>query len=282
MKSKTNRMYQKHWERYHRAVCSVNFYGKSSSRILGVTGFRVGDKIVTDDQIYNLTDPSEVRIRFYGDDGYHVSREISFSLEEFRELIPEKSEFENLGLAYFTLEPKYLEGSTSFELCPNCHTPIGKEVFTISYQYDQDSLALKSALISSHYVSERKLSYIQFDGTVRPGTSGSPLVEYESGKVIGIVANKELQIVKSYREILKTIDKNLEILETVKDKWYIDEVDPIQVLIANQYQVKHLSKEIFANFAIKAGYALDVNHLREHLENFAEMDFDHDNEREND
>ncbi|MGC9341721.1 MAG: S1 family peptidase [Bacteroidales bacterium] len=274
MKLKREDMYQQHWKKFHKAVCSINFYGKTNSKILALTGFRVGDQIITDDQTYNPKEATEIKIRFYDEDGFKIFREFVYSWNEFKSLLPPKSEFENLGIAMFSLKDEDLDGTSSLELCNSCNAAIGKEAFTISYQYDQNNLALKSALISSNYINERKLSYIQFDGTVRPGISGSPLIDYEGGKVLGIVTNKEHKIVKSYREIINNIDQNLSTLETVKGKWFVDDVDPIQVLIVNQNQLKHFSREFFSNFAIKNGYALDINHLREYLEGNSEMDFE--------
>ncbi len=267
-------MYRKIWKEYHRGVCSINFYGKSNSKIMGITGFRLGNRIITDDQIYNQPDTSEVKIRFYEEDGIKIFKEILFSHTELMNLLPPKDEFERLGFAFFNLDNEQLRGTVSLELCQNCSAQIGNESLTISYQYDQNNIALNAALISSNVLNERGLSFIQFDGTIKPGTSGSPLMDLESGKVLGIVANKELQIVKSYREIIKNIDTNLEVLEKVEDKWFIDDVDPVQVLIVNQLQLKHLAREFFSNFALKAGYALEVNHLREYLESFSEIDID--------
>ncbi len=267
-------MYQKHWEKYHKAVCSINFYGKTNSKILGLTGFRVDDLIVTVDEMYSLSDYTEAKICFYEDDGVRIFKEFAFSKDEFKSILPPKSHFENLGIVFFNLEKELLEGTTSFDLCQNCYSPIGKDAFTISYQPEQNNIGLNSAIISSNYVNSRGLSFLQFDGTVRSGASGSPLIDNKSGKVLGIVSNKELKIFKTYRELLKTVDKNLEVLEKVKDKWFIDEVDPVQVLIVNQNQIKHLSKEIFSNFAVKSGYALDVSHLKEQRENISDGYFD--------
>ena len=278
METNLSIMYQKHWQDCHKAVCSIIFYGKTGSKLLGVTGFRVGNRVVTDDLIYSLQDAIQVKIRFYEEDGNKVFKEIILSYNEFQAILPERSDFENMGFAYFSLPQEILAGTTSLELCNKCNSVIGKEAFTISYQYDQNGLAMKSALVSSNFFNDRGLSYIQFDGTVRPGTSGSPLIDFDEGKVIGIVANKELHIVKTYREILKNVDNNLSILEKVKGKWFIEDVDPIQVLIVNQNQIKHLSKEFFSNFAVKAGYALEVNHLREQLENYSDSDIELDQE----
>lgn len=263
-------MYQKHWEKCHRAVCSINFYGKTNSKILGLTGFRVDDLIVTDDEMYSLEDYTEAKIRFYEDDGVKIFKELAFSRGEFESLLPPKSNFENLGIVFFSIDKELLEGTSDLDLCVNCYASIGKDAFTISYQPEQNNIGLNSALISSNYINGRGLSFLQFDGTVRSGASGSPLIDNKSGKVLGIISNKELKIFKTYRELLKTVDKNLKVLEKVKDKWFIEEVDPVQVLIVNQNQIKHLSKEIFSNFAVKSGYALDVSHLIEQFENFSD------------
>jgi len=274
MNHKHRDMYQKHWKNFHKAVCSINCYGKTQSIIMALTGFRVGDQIITDDQIYNSKEANELKIRFYDEDGFKIYKEITFSYKDFINQLPQKSEFENLGIALFTLSKEQLKGTKSLELCSSCNSAIGKEAFTIGYQYDQNNLSLKSSLISSNFLNDRKLSYLQFEGAVRPEVSGSPLIDFEGGKVLGIVTNKEHKIVKSYREILNNIDQNLSTLETVKGKWFVDNVDPIQVLIVNQNQLKHFSKQFFSNFALTTGYALDVNHLREYLEGNSEYDME--------
>ncbi|MFW5820109.1 MAG: hypothetical protein ACOCWA_02375 [Bacteroidota bacterium] len=263
-------MYQKHWEKTHKAVCSIHFYGKTNSKVLGLTGFRVEDLMVTSDEVYAISGYNEVKISFYENDGVRIFREFSFSKKEFESLLPPKSHFENIGIVFFSLDNNLLEGTSALEICHNCYSPIGKDAFTISYQPEQHNIGLNSAIISSNYINARGLNFLQFDGTVRSGAGGSPLIDNKSGKILGIVTNKEHKIFHTYRELLKTVDKNLKVLEKVKDKWFIEEVDPVQVLIVNQNQIKHLSKEIFSNFSVASGYALDVSHLKEQRENISE------------
>ncbi len=267
-------MYEKIWKKYQKAVCSINFYGSSGCKLFGVSGFKHGNRIVSDDQIHNLKEVKEVIIQFYENDGHKVFREIKFDKLEFKSILPDNKQFPKLGLSYINLEKEKLEGLPDLEFCGKCEPTIGMEAVTIGYQFDTNNLALKTALVSSYNVSENGYDYIQYEGMVKPGSSGAPLLNLKTGKVIGVIANKELQIVKAYNEMRKIADNNLEILEKVKGKWTYDDIDPVQVMIVSQNQMKHMAREFFSNFVVEAGYALEIHYLKEMLETDSELDFE--------
>jgi hypothetical protein len=136
-------------------------------------------------------------------------------------------------------------------------------------------MALKTGFVSSNHVNDKGLSFIQYDGTIKPGNSGAPLID-AGGTVLGVVMNKELAISKSYRELTRIIDSNLKVLKEVEGKMKLYDVDPFQVLIASQNQIKHISREFFLNATVKMGLALEMNHIIEYLDGGGIVDFETD------
>jgi hypothetical protein len=62
------------------------------------------------------------------------------------------------------------------------------------------------------------------------------------------------------------MNANLEVLKQAEGKIMMQDVDPIQVLIANQNQIKHLAHEFFRNASINSGFALDIHQVSEYLD----------------
>lgn len=240
---------------------------------MGVTGFRTDNRIFTSDYIYRDSDCREVRIRFYEADGLTVVRELIYGYEQFAGFIPHRNTMGNLGVGVITLPERDLSGTVPLNFCGSCNPMIGTAAACIGYQYEFNNISMKQALVSGHVLKENNLSYIQFDGTVRPGFSGAPLISYDTGDVIGIVSNREMNEVKIYRDIIGIVEQNLEQLSRVEGEWVVNDIDPIQVLIANQNQIKHLARQFFYNYSGRTGYALEINHIAEHFDN--NLDFDH-------
>ncbi len=261
------------WKNSFPSVCSINFFGSNGAKILALTGFKVNDFIVTDDQIYDLPEAKEVKIVFYEEGGININLVIKHSMNEFLTILPSKNEFDMLGFAMIPDTLPELNAIPPLTLCKSCHNSIGKSVCIIGYQSENNNLSLKTGVISSFTYDDKGNSYVQFDGTVKPGNSGAPLIKNESGSVIGIVRNKFHGVVQSLNEIKNIIDANLEILKEAEGKFTLNDIDLFQVLMANQTQIKHLNKELIRTNAEKAGYALDIGHLSDFIESKTETDF---------
>jgi len=269
-------MYRDIWKKFYHTICSFRMFGSNGSILHSLTGFKVGNMILTDDLIYDLTGIKEVHICFYEQDGVTLANCISLNHDAFLGLLAPRDEFDHVGFTVFPADFKEFKKTGSLMLCRKCSPEIGSEVALISYQAEHRNLSLKKALITSNFKTEKNHCYIQFDSTLKTSSGGGPLIDTESGRVLGIVTNKEQKREKQYHDLIRIIDNNLEILKSIEGKWKLHDVDPIQVLMVNQSQIKHLAKQLFVTSSTPTGFALEAGNIREYLDNIYEFDDDYD------
>ena len=267
-------MYSELWRKCYPSVCSVNILGSNGAKVRAFSGFKIKGHIVTDDIIYDLKDGKEIEIIFYKEDGVQVSSSIKMEIKDFLSHLPAKREFENLGFVLVPDRFPEFNNITPLKLCERCDHTIGKSIGIIGFQFEHNNLSLKTGVISSFIDASNGHSYIQYDGTIKPGNTGAPLLKLETGSVIGIVSNKMLGVLKSFKEMIAIIDSNLEVLNQMTGKQKMADVDIAQVLVANQHQIKHISKEFFKNATVRVGYALDIGHLTDYLSSKHESESD--------
>jgi len=267
-------MYTKIWQKSCRSVCAIDFLSTSNVNLMAISGFKIGNQIVTDDMVYNVKDAEIVKIRFFLDDGLSEYASVKISYADFISFLPDRSEFDNLGIAIIPTDFPEFGNVPSLTLCRSCDLKIGRSVAVVGYQFEHKNMALKTGIISSSYTNKKGLSFIQYDGTVKPGNSGAPLLDAETGRVLGIVMNKEMGFVKSYKDLIDIIDSNLKIFKEQEGKSNFFDVDLAQVLFANQSQIKHIAREFFLNATVRVGFALEIEHVIEYLDTTLEPDHD--------
>jgi hypothetical protein len=260
-------MYSTIWRKLHASVCSINFFSDNGIKLSSLTGFRAGNNIITDEFIYKAPKCEEVTLQFVKDDGYTVSHVIRMSYSELTERINRLVEFENEGYAIIDMDQSELNGIPSLDIEIEHNYTIGQQIVVIGYHIDQDNLSIKNGIISSFFKVHNK-RYIQFDAALKQGNSGSPLIDLNTGKVIGLVGYRLSAISKSYEAFKKIIEDNLKMLKKSEGKMNIMDVDPIQVLMANQNQLKQISKEFYRSATMSFGYAHEIQTLDNYLRTY--------------
>lgn len=267
-------MYTKIWQNSCRSVCSIDFYSTSNVKVMAVSGFKIGNQIVTDDLIYNVKDAVKAEIRFFLEDGLSVFASAKMLYSELLSMLPEKDEMDKLGIVLFSADFPEFEIIPSLMLCKTCDLKIGRSIAVIGYQFEHRNLSLKSGIISALYTSSKGLSFIQYDGTLKPGNAGAPLLDVETGRVLGVVTNREIGISKTFKDMMEIMDSNLKKLKEQVGNSGPSDVDLVQVLYANQSQIKHITREFFQNSTFSIRYALEIGHVIEYLESKMEIDLD--------
>ena len=265
-------MYRKIWNKCQSAVCGINFYSSKGIRFDSVSGFRYGRYLITDDMVYKIDRASEVQIIFMEEDGCTVKASVKISEKDFRMRMV-KGIKENIpGFALIEMDFPQFDDIPSLQLNNSKKTKVGSPIAIIGHQMEHNNIAIKTGIISS-YNKQNGIKYIQFDAAMDRGNSGSPLIDAESGEVIGIVGQRLSSLLENYKRMIQIINGNLALLKEAEGKINMIDIDPIQVLIANQNQIKHIAQEFFKTASIVYGFALDINQISEYFD-IAELEKD--------
>lgn len=261
-------MYRQIWRQVHPSIAQLSFYTQDKINTISLTGFKVRNYLVTDEHVRNISHYDHVEIRFVGKDGMTttVSRKLSKMEFEKRVVVGLNDKIQNIVL--IKLDFPEFKSIPSLRLCEECHTEIGEPLATMGFKLNQQNLAIKQGILSSYYTNDG-IRYLQIDCSIKHGNAGSPVIRAETGEVIGIIGYKLTEISHSYKKLKDIMNNNLQLLKRYQGRYNMDDIDPVQVLIANQNQIKYITKEIYRTTSMGVGYALPskqiVNFFKENL-----------------
>ena len=257
-------MYRKVWKNCQSSVCSIHYLSKSGTRIITFTGFKIHNFLITDDIVNRFATPEEVMICFTKSDGCTEQSSKVLRYDDFRaRIIPMKSNI-HPGFVIIDLDLDEFRDIPSLNCSKKINYEIGHPIAVLGYQLEQDNLAIKGGIISSFYRELDGVNYIQVDCSIRQGNAGSPLIDVETLDVIGVIGHRLAFIAKAYKETMRIINNNLRILKDVEGKFNFNDIDPVQVLIANQNQIKHLANEFFKSANLRVGFAVELCSMIDH------------------
>jgi hypothetical protein len=249
------------WKKCCHSICSIRFLNSNDIEIITLTGFKAGSYIFTNDLVNVLQAFDFVEIKFYKEDSHITSAVERLSKHDFSEHIITSYDAEITGFAVISIHDLSFDSITPLVLSKNKSLVIGAPVCSIGFQYDNPSLAIKTGIIST-FIYRDHSRYIQFDGSMIWGNSGCPLLEPEEGKVIGILGYRLDRKYKSYEKLVDISKGNIKMLEQALGKFDVSGVDPIQVLIAWEKQIKQLWGELYKAAGSGIGIAIDSRVMR--------------------
>ncbi len=261
------------WKQCQSSVCQLSFYSSAGIKLSSMTGFKANDHfIITDDSLYKVYKATEVKIRFVDSDGYSEIASIKIPMSELKKRIIKGFDNDRTPYVAINIDLDKFKNIPSLKLARNNQIEIGQPVAIFGYQLDQDNLAIKTGILSSAFNHNNGLKYLQVDASFKQGNSGSPLINVETCEVIGVIGNRLAKVAQAHKRMKQIINNNLAILKKSQGKFNVEEIDPIQVLIANQNQIKHISNEIYKNVTMSIGYALDIVYVHELFEEFIDAE----------
>jgi hypothetical protein len=254
-------MYKEIWHKIAQSVAQLNFYLDSDIKIMTLSGFKVRNFLVTDASIRKVGPFDKVEIKFVKKDGCTplASKTISKYQLDKRTIMGLNDKV--LNFVFIKIDFEEFSSIPSLALSDETGFEIGQLTATLGYQLNQENLALKRGMISSLCSCEGH-QYIQVDTSIKVGNAGGPLINVETGKVIGIIGSKLTEISKSYRNLKEIMNKNIKLLNQYQGKYNFEDIDPFQVLIANQNQIKYIIKEIYKIADAGVGYAISAQLIR--------------------
>ena len=222
------------------------------------TGFKLLDYLVTDNVMNVCPEPAEVVIKFTGSDGISATIIKRISWKKFNDCIVPTVKKRDPGYLILKDPFKGFDKIPSLRRSMKFNYDIGHPVAVLGYQLEQDNLSIKNGILSSYFRDLDGINYLQVDCSVKMGNAGGPVLDTETLEVIGIIGHRLAYKSKSYRELNGIINRNLKILKDAEGKLVFDEIDPIQVLMVNQNQIKHLAREFYKSATLRVGYAADL------------------------
>lgn len=270
-------MYKTVWNKCQRSVCQLSFYSSAGIKLLSMTGFKVNDHfLVTDEYLFKIYKAVKVKIQFVDTDGYTENTSLEISMSVLKKHILKGIDKDKTPFVVINIDFEEFKHIPSLKLSNKREIEIGRDIAVLGYQLDQENLSIKTGVISSAFIhQDNGLRYIQVDSNIKQGNSGSPLINTESGEVIGIIGYKLATITQSHKRMKQIINNNLAILKKSQGKFNVEEIDPIQVLIANQNQIKYIANEIYRTATMSIGYALDISYVNDLFEEFIDAEVSH-------
>jgi len=271
-------MYRNIWKKCQKSVCQLSFYSASGIKLVSTTGFKANNKyIITDEYIYKIYKASEVQIRFVTEDGISELASVRITMNELKQRMIKSLSKDKIPFAAIHIDFDEFKNIPSLKMNFSGKFDIGQPIALLGYQLEQENLAIKTGIITSAAFNDNGYKYLQVDSSVKQGNSGAPVIDAETMEVIGIIGHRLAAITQSHKRMKQIINKNLAILKKSQGKFNVEEIDPIQVLIANQNQIKHIANEIYKTASMRVGYALDVKYVQELFEEYIDVEISRSN-----
>jgi len=271
-------MYRAIWKNCQKSICQLTFYSASGIKLVSITGFKAnGEYIITDEYIYKIYKATEVQIRFVTEDGLTESAVVRIPIAELKQRMIRSLSKDKIPFAAILADFEEFKQIPSLKMSLSGAFEIGQPIALLGYQLEQENLAIKPGIITSAMLTDNGYKYIQIDSSVKQGNSGAPVINAETSEVIGIIGHRLAAITQSHKRMKQIINKNLAILKKSQGKFNVEEIDPIQVLIANQNQIKHIANDIYKSASMRVGYALDIKYIQELFDEYIDVEVSRSN-----
>jgi S1-C subfamily serine protease len=196
------------WKYHHKSVCSITFLEKGN-RISSGTGFKVGDRLITNNHVIQVPPADAVEIRFIEEDGYSSLTSKTLTIPAFRSMMLEGMPEDSWDYATFDIGrlKEFIE-IPSLDLAEERNIAIGEQIAVLGFQFEQTSLSMHIGHVSSKYI-RAGVKYLQLDCSVNNGNSGGPLISLETGEVIGIVTRKHTGLTMQFDTLIEITKKQI-------------------------------------------------------------------------
>jgi S1-C subfamily serine protease len=137
---------------------------------------------------------------------------------------------------------------------------VGTEVCGLGFPFEQEDLTITRGIVSAATTSG-VARMLKLDMSVNPSNSGGPLIDMETGKVVGLIARKSTGLTKAFDEMMRSFDQNLEALAGAQGV-PLNGIDPLDLFRTTQCQMKAASQQVHRSAQVGIGWAVYVDPLR--------------------
>jgi hypothetical protein len=227
------------------------------------SGFLVEGGLVTNSHVIRGREIDSIMIRFDDTDPNDQSAYIRVAPND---CVAIESPENEKDFVFLNLEEAEFEGRHHFKFSEkNDMVEVGNHSIFLGFPFAMTQLTCHIGFISSvHY--RKGVKVIQIDGSINGGNSGGPLLDINSGEVVGIVTRAVTGLIEDqFNNLLQTLRQNQEVLNRAKTVMSISGVDPIQALKVSQASMEQIATSLKRSANVGIGYAYCVEYIRDAL-----------------
>jgi len=241
-------------------VVHIN-YTKDGERVGSGSGFMVNGFLVTNYHVFMGSKDSVVVIRTNNSNASNLLDGYQLTYSEFQETLTTFSVQNSYDFAVLDIPELRQLNLYNFSFGEPAIKRIGDSVFFLGYPLEHLNLVCHSGIISSFY-KNGVVDVLQIDASVNNSNSGGPLLDPETGKVIGIITRKATGLTRLFNELRSIIRQNIQVLDTARGV-AIGGIDVMAGLAVGQRQILQLTDEIERSANVGIGYAFSIEQLRQ-------------------
>lgn len=245
--------------RIRSGVIHIEFH-LNKTRVASGSAFMAHGLLLTNHHVFLGPPQSTVVLAWQPSQDPSSRTEVRMSYPDFANCLVTGSDQRNYDFAALRIPQLQNSGLHQFNLVSPVNKQVGESVLVLGFPLEHRNLVCHQGTISSFYPSG-PVSVIQLDASVNQSNSGGPLIDPNTGDVIGIVTRKGTGLTGLFDELLAVFDQNVTALKASTGMIGLGTIDPIAALIAGQNQMKALAGEIQRSANVGIGYAFSIEHI---------------------
>jgi len=233
---------------------------QGAERVASGSGFMVNGHLVTNNHVFRGPPTCDVYLRFAKSDPCRLGDGVVIPYATFAQGLVSGSDENNYDFAVLDIPQLRQHQCHQFRFASPERRRIGTQVVFLGYPLEHLNLVCHAGLISSLYLTG-PTQIIQIDGSINASNSGGPLLDLETGEVLGIITRKATGLSRMFQKLLLSFEDNIRALECAKGIMGLGGVDPVAALVASQHQMQHVAREIERSANVGIGYAFSAEHI---------------------
>lgn len=231
-------------------------------RVSSGSGFLSGKRLITNSHVIRFGDFDTVAIRFHDSNTADLSDAIKLSRDDFLSIVIKELPEEMEDYAVLRADEPEFAGRYNFELGSVEDVVVGQQVVFLGFPFDSLHLTAHVGYVSSKHQT-KGINILQIDGSVNGGNSGGPLLTIESRRVAGIVTRKETGLGKQFKELIKGLQNNQELLQQLKGMGTVSffGLDIMGAFRASQATMEKIALNIERSANVGIGYAYSAEYV---------------------
>jgi hypothetical protein len=248
------------FERVRSGLVHILFLDDRNNAVASGTGFLSNGYLITNNHVF--AGPSNTRVWLRRENQLDLKDSIILSYADFAKRFVTGSDRNSYDFAVLKIPETIRSDDHQFILRSPTAKKIGEPVALIGFPLEHHNITCHAGIISSFYTSG-VAQIVQVDASVNAGNSGGPLIDPETGDVLGIVTRKGTGLTKLFGQLRQSIENNIKLIESSATGISISMggYDPLRGAVAGQQQMSALLDEIERQANVGIGYAMSSDHL---------------------